>query len=619
MEKAINIKEKLKNLPDSPGVYLMYDAEGKIIYIGKAVVLKNRVRQYFGAPGNKPERTLNMVSLIADFSYIIANSELDALALEANLIKKHQPHYNILLKDGRARPYIRIDLKCDYPALEITRRVKSDGARYFGPYFAGVSVDDVVEIVRYAYKVRTCEHKSFKKNHRPCLNYHIEQCLAPCQDRVTKEDYAAALNKAMAFLSGKDSGAEETLRIRMENAANLQLFEQAIAYRDRLASLERIKARIVAELPAACDMDIFAYVSDEYMGAVSAVIVRGGKMIGCENFEAPVTGSPEDIMTAFLAQYYDGARPVPSEIVLERDFSETEAVRDYLRVKYSRSVKISAVQKGVKQRLLETAKANAREKVLKAAERVQRKAELIQGALTELAMALKLSGPPRRIECYDVSNISGTDKVAAMVVMTDGIMDKTGYRRFKIKTVEGSDDYASIRETLRRRLLKLTDEPERFPRPDLIVIDGGKGQLSSALAQISQLCPGIPLIALAEKREEVYMPAISAPLILPRGSAPLKLLITARDEAHRFAVAYHRTLRDKKLESILETIEGVGKKRRIALFKRFGSLINLKNATKEEIMETEGINAKVADAIIAFFLSRESKPGLQNEQGDNGD
>ncbi|HEY8423233.1 MAG TPA: excinuclease ABC subunit UvrC [Clostridia bacterium] len=599
-----NLEEKLKLLPEKPGVYIMYDSNMQILYIGKAKVLKNRVRQYFYQSGNQSEKVMNMVSKIADFSYIIASSELDALALEANLIKKHKPPYNILLKDDKSRPYIRIDTRQEYPSIEITRKLKADGAKYFGPYY-GVAMREMVELISGAYLVRACGYKRFGKNHRECLNYHIGLCSAPCTRRISPEEYRKQIDKVINFLSGKDNQIEEILRERMMRAASEEKFEAAISYRDKLQMLEKMRQRIITSLPKTSNLDVFNFAFNPSLCVISAIIVRAGKMSGAENFPViDVSLSPSEMLSSFLLQYYDGTRNPAEEIIVPCLPDNHEGLKEWIWSKYKMSVEFLTPKQGVRKQLLDNAYINADDYLQKYAGREKIKQDMTSGAVENLQKILNLKRKPHIMECFDISNISGVDKVASMVVFVGGEPDKSRYRRFKIKTVEGADDFASMREAVSRRLERLKNNDENFgSRPDLIVIDGGKGQLSAAYSAMQNAGLDIDLIALAEREEEIYLVGRSEPIRLDKSSWELKLLQRIRDEAHRFAITYHRSLREKRIITELLKISGIGPKLAQNLYKRFLDLENIKNADLQSLKEVDGISEAKARKIYEYFHS----------------
>ena len=606
MEWSEKLIEKLKDLPDKSGVYIMRDTFGHIIYIGKAVILKNRVRQYFFNT-QKDEKVRAMVSCIADFDYIITLSEKDALSLEANLVRKHKPHYNILLKDDRHNPYIRIDLKQKFPNIEVTRKIKNDGARYFGPYFFGVRVQEIIDVIKSAYRVRCCPKNLFA-NKRACLNHHIRLCLAPCCGNVTEEEYRMAVDKVVAFLSGKDSDAEHIIGEKMAAAVEAEEFERAIRYRDQLAMLKKLKDRVLSELRDNRDLDAVSFVSDGAYGAVGVVVVRGGKLMGALKFS--IEGaylSESDGITQFLTQYYAGQNvTIPPEILLEEVF-DASALEEYLYSLSGEKIEISFPQKGIKKKIVKMAEENARDYLVKSLDRVKRDYELCEGANERLKAILGLPNL-HRIECYDISHISGTNQVASGVVFFDGRAHKTEYRRYKIKTVEGSDDFKSLAEVISRRLERAKSGDEKFAvLPDLMVIDGGKGQLSHAYASMLEKGVDIPMISLAKREEEIFTVGSSIPIILKKDSFPLKLLQRIRDEAHRFAISYHRNLRAKSVGSVLEQIQGIGPKKRQILLKAFSSVRGIEAADIETIAAVEGIDRRTAEAVAQFFLSRKGQ------------
>ena len=554
----LNIEEKLKGLPDASGVYIMYDAEGTVIYVGKAVVLKNRVRQYFYQSGNKTEKVMKMMQRVADFKYIITSTERDALALESNLIKKHWPQYNILLKDDKSHPYIKINMKADWPALEITRRIKSDGARYFGPFIGGVRAKEIIELIKSAYPVRACAVKLGKtpKNHRECLNYHMHLCSAPCTGRVSADEYRAIMEKAAAFLNGHDEVIEQTLREKMLAAAEREEFEYAARCRDHLAMLEKLKERTITALPKNINLDIFACASSGLHTVVSVLIVRGGKALGCDNFPvSDATLSEAQAVGEFISRYYGAKALPPPEIITAVQPEGAAALAQWLS-EIAGGVKVNFLvpKQGVRKQLLDTAAANAHDYLEKSLDEIKRKEDFTLGAVLQLQKLLNLKRTPNRIECFDISNISGIDKVASMVVFVGGEASKKDYRRFKIRTVEGADDFASMKEVLRRRLLHIKAEHSgdggdcqaNFPiPPDLIVVDGGKGQLSSAYAAMAELGLDYAMIGLAKREEEIFTVGESEAVVLDKRCNALKLLQRVRDEAHRFAITYHRKVRDK--------------------------------------------------------------------------
>ena len=595
------VREKLKLLPDRPGVYIMLDGDGTVIYVGKARVLKNRVRQYFHSSA-KPVKVQAMVDCIADFSYIVTPSEVDALALENTYIKKYKPKYNILLKDDKTYPYIKLT-KEDYPRLVITRKVKKGDGRYFGPFMAGIAAKDVIEIAARVCHVRTCAVAVTEKPKKPCLEYHLGRCGAPCAHLISREDYLVGAEKAAAFLSGDYEEAQAVLAEKMASFAANEEFELALDYRNKIEMLSRLGERRITAMPRDVDADIWAFESNGLYAAASVVVTRGGIMQGGRNFSlSEGAGERAESFLSFLTQYYASHEP-PHEIVADEPFDEA-LFTDYIRARAGRKIAITRPKFGIRRELLSMAQGNAKEYLEKSVSAVEHRSDMTVRACERLRSLLRLSHYPKRMECYDISNISGVDKVASMVVFTDGEADKVQYRRFRIKTVEGADDFASLRETLRRRLQKLgTDEEERFPRPQLVVIDGGRGQLSSVKEIFDEMgVADIDLISLAKREEEVFVLWQDEPVRIDRRDYSLRLLQRIRDEAHRFAVTYFRSLHSKRnLASVLDGIEGVGKRKRTALMQAFGDIDKIMHASEEELAAVEGIGPSLAARIRSYF------------------
>lgn len=596
------VKEKLKLLPENPGVYIMLDKYGNVIYVGKARVLKNRVRQYF-QHSPKPEKVMRMVENIADFNYIITASEIDALALENNLIKKYKPKYNILLKDDKTYPYIKVDMREDFPNFYVTRRIKKDGCRYFGPFMGGINYKDILETCQLLFSVRLCRTPVTATPKRECLNYHIQKCCAPCAHKISKEEYAEKVKSALAFLEGNYSKAGEILKAKMLAAAENEAFELALDYKNKLAMLSKLEAKRITSINKAIDADIIAYATNGLYSAVNLLVTRKGIMQGGASFALDDAHTSDgDALTSFITQYYSVHEP-PPEIIAE-EYCEKEFVENFFKEKLGKTVTVTLAKQGVKARLLDMAKANARDYLEKSVDKIKHKDDMTVNACLQLQQRLSLSRYPRRMECYDISNVSGVDKVASMVVFIDGEADKTAYRRFKIKTVEGADDFASLKEVLLRRLKKLgTEEEERFPKPDLVVIDGGKGQLSAVKEIFDELgvCD-IDLISIAKQEEEIFTLGSAQSVIIPRSDYSLRMVQRIRDEAHRFAVTYFRNLHSKNsLQSLLNGIDGIGKRKAVALMQKFSNIDRIMNASVEELAETEGIGEALAAKIKAYF------------------
>ncbi len=595
------LAEKLKLLPDNPGVYIMLDSEGTVIYVGKARVLKNRVRQYF-QHSQKPSKVQAMVDCIADFYYVVTPTEVDALALENTYIKKYKPKYNILLKDDKTYPYIKVHTREEFPRISITRRLKKDG-RYFGPFMGGINCKEIVDIAAKVYHIRACNVSIGGKPKKPCLNYHLGRCPAPCAGLSTKEEYARNVERVLSFLSGNYEEAERILKEKMQRFADEEQFELALDYRSKIEMLAKLKLRRITSMPKDVDADVWAIATNGLYTAISLLVTRGGIMNGSRNFSLEAgAGEKGEGFLSFLTQFYQ-SHEIPHEIILDGEIDD-ELFRVYAFRKTGRSLTLTRPKMGVKRELLDMATGNATEYLEKSVSAIQHKNDMTSGACERLQRLLGLERYPKRMECYDISNISGVDKVGSMVVFTDGEADKSQYRRFRIKTVEGANDFASLQEVLLRRLKKLgTEEEERFAKPQLIVIDGGKGQLSSVKQTFDELgIEGIDLISLAKREEEVYTLHSDEPVKIDRRDFALKMLQRIRDEAHRFAITYFRNLHSKRnLASVLEEIDGIGAKKRAALLERFGTIDRVMRAGVEELMQADGIGKDLAEKIKEHF------------------
>ena len=599
------IKEKLKLLTTKPGVYIMRDKDGNVIYVGKAKNLKNRVSQYFrNSP--KPSKVQAMVDNVDIFDYFITMSEMDALALESNLIKKYQPFYNILLKDGKQFPYIKIDLKVPFPKIEIVRKVKKDGAKYFGPYFAGIDVREIAKTINSAFKLRTCNLKITESSmaKRECLNYSLGLCSAPCTKKINREDYLKEVDKVINFLNGNDDEIEEILTKKMLNASENENYENAILYRDRLKMVEKLKERVVANLPKDVSKDVFAYYTDGLSGVITYMVVRGGKILGIISYPCLDAELEEsETLFNFIVQYYQNLL-VPNEIILSHDIDEDN--KNLLWQVLGKKVNIITSPHGINKNLLDMALVNAKEYLNKFIEKERLKYNNTLGAVKSLQEKLALKEAPMRMECYDISNISGTNKVCSMVVFKNGEASKKDYRKFKIKSVKGSNDFASLAEALSRRLKRLKEQNgESFSeKPNLIIIDGGKGQVSTCYEILKEFGyeNDIEIIGLAKRIEEVFFPNNPKPVILKAGSAELKLLQRIRDEAHRFAITYHRYIRtQKQIKTVLDDINGVGPKKRDALLKAFGTSEEIAKADIDMLQTVPGISPALAATIHQYF------------------
>lgn len=575
---------KIKELPTDPGVYIMRDASGAVIYVGKARNLKNRVRSYFNS-SVKTEKTYALVEKIEDFDYILAKSEVDALVLENTLIKKYKPHYNILLKDDKLYPFLRIGVKEPFPSVRIIRRLKADGAKYFGPYMIGITTKDMLDLLHSAFPIRWCDKDLSKgKAERPCLYYQLGKCLAPCYYENAKIEYGKMINKVVSFLNGNDKEIREILQNKMLTASDNLDFESAMEYKKRIETLDKMVRSQIVAIPRDLESDIFGFAFGDDSHAVAVMTVRGGKVIAMEKFALPGIDK-EDGIVDFIYQYYSTRPMLAEEIVLSED-ADYSVLQEAL-AKFGKA-KIIVPKMGIRKQLSEMADNNASEYLSRSSEIISRKDKMTIGATKQLASVLSINGNLNRIECYDISHISGTDKVASMVVFTDGQKDGDMYRRFKIKTVEGSNDFACMKETLLRRLNRLREnkDPSFSIRPDLIIIDGGIGQVEYALqAEAETGYTDIPMIGLAKREETIVLPD-GREISLSRDSFALRLIQRIRDEAHRFAITYHRKLRDKRtLESELKQVKGVGDASVKKLFARFKSMENVRNADVKELEE----------------------------------
>lgn len=598
------IQEKIAGLPSFSGIYLMRDESGEIIYVGKAKNLKNRVSQYFQKT-NKPEKVKAMVEKIRDFDYFITPSEIDALALENNLIKKHQPFYNILLKDDKTFPYIKVNLNEDFPKFEVVRRIKKDKAKYFGPFISGISVSEIVKIINFAFPLRTCNLKisenSSKKNIRECLNFHIGLCSAPCTKKVSKEKYRQIVVKAIDFLNGDDSEVAKAINLNMENFAKQENFEMAIKCRDRLKMLKRLKEQTITNLNKTKDLDVIAHFSNGINSVVCVMVIRGGKVLGVDNFNLfDASLSEKERISSFILQYYSQNIIIPKVVLVQTEIENKNVLEQY----FENKTEFVCPQKGVNFKLVEMATKNAEQHLKKSIDKETIKNNETIVAMKNLQKELGLKNLPKRIECYDISNIQGTDKVASMVVFENGQKANKEYRKFKIKTVEGIDDFASLQETLERRLERLKKNDKSFSKkPDLILIDGGKGQLSSCVTILKNSgVDGIEIISLAKKFEEVFVPENTVPIYLKRASVELRLLQNLRDEAHRFAITFHRNLRGKRqTASELDSIKGLGQVGKKELLKHFKTLSKIKEASLIEIESVQKINKQTAKNVYEKF------------------
>ncbi|MGN1213152.1 MAG: excinuclease ABC subunit UvrC [Christensenellales bacterium] len=596
------LKEKLLSLPTTSGVYLMKDISGTIIYVGKAKNLKRRVNSYF-VGNNKNIKTLNLVDNIVDFDYIVTNSEMDALMLENNLIKKYQPHYNILLKDGKNFPYIKINTKDDFPKLEVTRKVKNDGAKYFGPYFNGISPEQILKIVGRAFSLRTCKSNITEKSKtiRPCLNYSMGLCSAPCAKKVSREQYKNQVEQVIKFLKGDTKDVENILKDKLNLASESLNFEKAIEIRDEIFALEKLKQKYTTQFSKLINQDVIGYYSTGTNAVISVLIIRDGKQMAVENFSLLNATDFKDIADVFLMQYYNQNRTIPKTIILPEQINAVSVLEEYLSQKSNGKVNIIVSQKGTNKKLCEIASQNSKEYLEKSLGTEKTKQIKTIGAINRLKEVLNLNQVPYRMECYDISNTGGTNSVASMSVFVNGEPAKKMYRKFNIKTVEGPNDFESLKEVIARRLneFELQKDQSFSVKPNLIVIDGGKGQLSSVMEVFKNYVGKIEICSLAKQFEEIFLPNNPVSVRLAKNDVALQVLQRLRDEAHRFGITFHRQKRSKAMtKSILDDIKGIGKTKKQQLFERFGSLQNIKNASVKELCLIRGLTQQQAREIL---------------------
>lgn len=613
------IEEELKKLPGKPGVYIMHDSDDTIIYVGKAISLKNRVRQYFQSSRNLGVKKEQMVEQIARFEYIVTDSELEALVLECNLIKEHRPKYNTMLKDDKTYPFIKVTLQEEYPRIQIVRQMKKDKAKYYGPYTSGLAVKDVVELVTKLYHLRTCNRNLPKDigKERPCLYYQIHQCDAPCQGYISKEEYHKKVEELISFLNGNHKGILKELEQKMLNASEELRFEDAAQYRDLIESVKKIAERQKITDQHGEDKDVIAVAQENDDVVAQVFFIRGGKLIGRDHFFLHTAGEEKTaILSSFIKQFYAGTAMIPKEIMIENEIEDREIIETWLSNRRGTKVQIRVPKKGTKEKLVELAKNNAKMVLEKDKERLKREEGRTIGAVKEISKLLNLSSA-QRMEAYDISNISGFQSVGSMVVYENGKPKRSDYRKFRIKTVEGPNDYASMEEVLTRRFehgMKEKQQQEEknqeeqygsFTRfPDLILMDGGKGQVHSALSVLEKLKLEIPVCGMVKddkhRTRGLYYQNQEIPI--EKDSEAFRLITRIQDEAHRFAIEYHRSLRSKnQIHSVLDEIAGIGPARRKALMKHFMGVEKIKEATVEELAEVSSMNEKSAQAVYDFF------------------
>lgn len=620
-----DLQDELKKLPDLPGVYIMHDKSDAIIYIGKAVSLRKRVRQYFQPSHNEGIKKKQMVEHIARFEYIITDSELEALVLECNLIKEHTPKYNTMLRDDKTYPYIRVTLGEDFPRVLFARQRSKDKSRYFGPYTSAGAVKDTIDLINKIYKLRTC-NRNLPRDiglDRACLNYHIHQCDAPCQGLITKEEYAEKIQGVLEFLNGNYGPVIRDLEGKMNQASMEMEFEKAIEYRELLNSVKQIAQKQKMTNTDDEDKDIIAMAADDVDAVVQVFFIRGGKLIGRDHFHVRV-GTDENrsaIMSTFIKQFYSGTPFIPKEILLQETIEEASLVEEWLGKKRGTKVTVHTPQKGKKNKLVELAGRNAQMVLDQDKEKIKREEGRTIGAVKEIEGLLGLKGL-NRMEAFDISNINGFETVGSMVVYEKGKPKRSDYRKFKLRTITGPDDYASMHEVLTRRFrhgmeeqkeLAENDLPEEvgsFTRfPDIIMMDGGRGQVNICLQVLEELGLDIPVCGMVKddnhRTRGLYFNNVEIPI--DRHGEGFKLITRIQDEAHRFAIEYHRSLRSKsQVKSILDDIPGIGPRRRKALMKKFQSLENIRNASVEELAQAEGMNQKSAEAVYLFFRQNEA-------------
>lgn len=618
-----DFQHQLKILPDKPGVYIMKNSLGEVIYVGKAKVLKNRVRQYFQNSKNHSEKVRAMVKNIAEFEYIVTDSEMEALILECNLIKKYSPRYNIALKDDKFYPFIKITINEDFPRVYVTRNFAKDGNRYFGPYTNGTAVYEVMGLIKKLFPLRTCKKAIVEGGEptRACLNYHINLCKAPCAGYISKAEYWEMIDEIISILNGTDTSIIKKLKVEMEKAAEELEFEKAAKIRDRILAIELIREKQKMFTVKEGDEDFIDLYTDEKDGCAQVFFVREGKVTGREHFMIEnISDDPvKEVISSFIASFYGGTAQIPKTIYVPEEIEDQELIEKFLTEKRGSKVWIKVPKKGDKKNLLDMVRNNAKIMLDQFKEKMVEEKELNKSALTELADVLGLDSLPARIEAYDISNIQGVDSVGTMVVFENGKAKNSDYRRFKIKSVKGPNDYESMREILSRRFSHGLEEVNKIKErnleyskgkfcifPDLIMMDGGKGQVNIALEVLKDFGIEIPVCGLVKDDKHRTRGIIfnNEEILIRRGSGLMNLITRVQDEVHRYAITYHRSLRDKRtLHSILEDIPRIGEKRRRNLLMKFGSIDNIKKASMEELLDTPGIDKRAAESIKQYFSS----------------
>ncbi|MCH7836683.1 MAG: excinuclease ABC subunit UvrC [Chloroflexi bacterium] len=614
-ESPNQLLEQVHALPARPGVYIFRDTKGGVVYVGKAASLRGRVRSYFGSPHSLEPKTRRLVEKVAEVEYVVTANAQEALILEASLVKRHQPFFNVRLKDDKHYPYLKIDLSEEWPRVEITRRVLDDGARYFGPYASAGSVRRTLDLVNKLFPWRSCTKTITGNDPRPCLDYYIHRCIGPCASLCSKEEYEGVIRQVILFLEGRTQEVTRGLHRQMGEASAALEFEQAARLRDQVRAIERTTERQVMEVVERVDMDVFGLAREGPEASVQVFFVRQGNVIGRDTFALDgADDEPDaDVLAGFLKQFYQSAAFVPQRVLLPSPATDQHLIQEWLSQRRGKKVELLAPQRGDKRALVQTAVENARESLQVARAKWLADRGKAREALEQLQEELNLPSPPQRIECYDISNIQGTSAVGSMVVFLDGRPQPAEYRRFRIKSVAGTNDFAMLQEVLRRRFKRAAEIIEERARagadadesfgavPDLVIVDGGKGQVSAAHDEMRNLGVGhIPLAGLAKRFEELYVKDMSEPIVLPRTSQALYLVQRIRDEAHRFAITYHRKVRAKAgMRSALDDVPGVGPKRKKALLRKFGSLKAVREAGVEEVAATPGFTKTLAERVLA--------------------
>lgn len=618
-----DLQQQLKNLPEKPGVYIMKDSQQNIIYIGKAKILKNRVRQYFQSSKNHSPKVQAMVSNISEFEYIITDSELEALVLECNLIKKHKPHYNVLLKDDKHYPYIKVTMNEEYPRILMTRRVEKDGAKYFGPYTNTAAVNETIELIKKLFMVRTCNRQLPRDigKERPCLNYHINQCMAPCMGHVNKEQYREVFKNICSFLNGKQEDLIQKLSADMYEASEKMDFEKAARIRDQINSLKQIAEKQKVISSSLTDQDVIAFAEGEDEACVQVFFIRGGKLLGREHFILDGTSDMDkkELMTGFVKQFYNNTTYIPKEIVLQEDVDEANIIESWLSNKRGSKVHIRVPNRGEKRKLVQMVAKNAYETLQQFEEKLKQEKHFAEKSLNELKDIMNLDCLPKIIEAYDISNTAGASSVGSMVVFKDAKPSNKDYRKFKIKSVVGPNDYESIKEVLFRRFRRAKMEKEQIAKgemyehegkfnqlPDLILIDGGKGHVSAAREVLEQMGITIPVFGMVkdDRHRTRGLTTENEELKVERNSSAFRLLTQIQDEVHRTAISYHKQLRGKtNIQSSLEQIPGIGAVRRKNLLKHFKSIENIKKADIDELAGVSGMDRRAAENVYHYYHS----------------